>query len=118
MSFVFKPAFDNFRAAFRNHPPDFRGFMRFESAIEGQRQIVQPDFTFVAGLENMNVHPLGQIVAVKADPVAILNENRGHDAVEIVASSGVNQTTTSTSFSLLATAEILAVITAQLISFL
>jgi len=41
MVFVFKPAFDNFRAAFRNHPPDFPDFMRFESAIEGQRQIVQ-----------------------------------------------------------------------------
>src|ERR1017187_4334025 len=113
---VFKPALDNFHAAFRDHPPDFRDLVRLEAAIEGQRQVVQPDFTFVAGLENMNVHPLNQVVAVKADPVAVLNENRGHDAVEIVVPSGANQTKTSTPFSLQATAGMLAVITAQLIS--
>ena len=89
---MFKPALDNFRAAFRNHPPDFRDFMRLEPAIEGQREIVQPDFTFVAGLEDMNMHPLGQTVAVKTDPVAVLDENRGHDERELVAPSRANQT--------------------------
>src|SRR5258706_13123640 len=71
---MFKPAFDNFRTAFRNHPPDFRDLMGFEPAVESHRKIVQPDFTFVAGLEDMNVHPLGQVVAVKADPITVLAE--------------------------------------------
>src|ERR1039458_3319400 len=95
---VFKPALDNFRAALRNHPPDFRDFVRLEPTIEGQRKIVQPDFTFVAGLENMHVHPLGQIVAVKTDAVAVLNENRGHDETELVAPSRANQTKISAQF--------------------
>jgi hypothetical protein len=89
---MFKPALDNFRAAVRNHPPDFRDFVRFEATVEGQREIVQPDFTFVPSLENMNVHPLGQIVAVKAEPVAVLNENRGPDKSELVAPARANQT--------------------------
>jgi hypothetical protein len=36
---AFKPALDNFRAALQNDPPDFRDFMRFESAIEGHREM-------------------------------------------------------------------------------
>jgi hypothetical protein len=51
MASVFKPALDNFRAAFRDHPPDFRDFTRLESATEGHGEIVQPDFTFVAALK-------------------------------------------------------------------
>jgi hypothetical protein len=81
---VFKPALDNFRAAFRNDAPDFRNFMRFEPAIEGEREVVQPDFTLVAGLEDVNVHPLGQIIAVKADPIAILDEHRWHDGASLL----------------------------------
>jgi len=65
---VFKPSFDNFRAAFRNHPPDFGDVMRLEPAVVGERKVIQPDFAFVAGFKNMNVHPFGQVVAVKADP--------------------------------------------------
>jgi hypothetical protein len=34
---VFKPALDDFRAALRDYPPNFRNFMRFEPAIEGHR---------------------------------------------------------------------------------
>jgi hypothetical protein len=89
---MFKPALDNFYAAFRNHPPDFRDLMRLEPAIESQREIVEPDFAFMAGLENMDVHPFAQVVAVKADPVAVLNKNRGHDESELVADSHTNQT--------------------------
>src|ERR1017187_3489033 len=73
--------------------------MRLEPAIEDQREIVQSDFTFVAGLENMHVHPFGQIVAVKADPVAVLDENRGHDETELVATSRANQTKIQPAFS-------------------
>jgi len=102
---MFKPALDNFRAAFRNHLPDFRDFMRLEPAIEDQREIVQPDFTFVAGLEDMNMHPLGQTVAVKTDPVAVLNENRGHDETELVVASRANQTKISASLFLHPAAE-------------
>jgi hypothetical protein len=40
----------------------------------------------------MNMHPLGQTVAVKTDPVAVLDENRGHDERELVAPSRANQT--------------------------
>jgi hypothetical protein len=39
----------------------------------------------------MDVHSLGQIVAVKADPVAVLDENRGHGEGEIVIPSRANQ---------------------------
>jgi hypothetical protein len=93
---MFKPSLDDFRATFRNHPPDFRDLMRFEPAIKGHIKIVQPDFTFVASFEYMNVHPLGQIVAVKTDSITILDEYRGHNESEIVASTRVNQTKTST----------------------
>jgi hypothetical protein len=46
-----------------------------QTGSKGHREIVQPDFAFVAGLENANVHPLGQIVAVKADPPVAVLEN-------------------------------------------
>jgi hypothetical protein len=66
--------------------------MRFEPAIEGHREIIQPDFTFVAGLENVNVHPLGQIITVKADPIAVLDEHCGHGEEKFVAHLRANQT--------------------------
>jgi len=47
---VFKPAFDNFRTAFRDHPPDFRDLMRFEPAIEDHREIVQPQRATAAAI--------------------------------------------------------------------
>jgi hypothetical protein len=46
---LFKPAFDNFRTAFRDHPPDFRDLMRFEPAIEGHREIVRPQRATASG---------------------------------------------------------------------
>jgi hypothetical protein len=75
---VFKPDFNDFRAAFRDHPANFRHFMGFESAIESHREIIQPDFTFVPGLEHMHMHPLGQVVAVKAHPITVMDEYGWH----------------------------------------
>jgi hypothetical protein len=75
---MFKPSFDNFRAAVRNHPPNFGDFMRLESAVESKRKIIHPDFAFAPGFENMNVHPFGQVVAVKADPITVVDENCWH----------------------------------------
>ncbi len=93
---MFKPSLDDFSASFRNHPPDFRDLMRFEPAIKGHHKIVQPDFTFVAILEYMNMHSLGQIVAVEADSIPVLDENRGHNQSEVVASSRLYQPKKST----------------------
>jgi hypothetical protein len=88
---MFKPSFDNFRATFGDHSPDFRHFMRFEPAIEGKSEVIQPKFTFAAGFEDMDVHSLRQIMAVKADPVTVLNKNRRHGNCEVAAPPPPNQ---------------------------
>jgi hypothetical protein len=44
---VFKPALDDFRAALRDYPPNFRNFMRFEPAIEGHREMPTGEMPFV-----------------------------------------------------------------------
>jgi hypothetical protein len=48
---MFKPAFDNFRATFRDHASDFGNLMRFESTVESYGEIIQPDFTFAPALK-------------------------------------------------------------------
>lgn len=89
---MFKPALDNFGAALRDDLPNFGDFRRFEPAIEGKRKIIQPDLAFMTDLENVNVHALGQVVTGEADPIAVLNENRGYDWRELVIPSLAKQT--------------------------
>jgi len=58
--------------------------MRLESAVESKRKIIHPDFAFAPGFENMNVHPFGQVVAVKADPITVVDKTVGMAGTSLV----------------------------------
>ena len=75
---MFKPPLHDFRTPFGHQTADLGNLARAESEIEGERQVIEPDFAFVASLEDMHMHPLGQVVAVKTDPLAVLDEHRWH----------------------------------------
>jgi hypothetical protein len=79
---MFKPSLDDFCTALRDHSPDFRHFMRSESAVEGKSEVIQPHFTLAAGFEDVDMHSFHQIIAVKADSIAVLNKNRWHGDCE------------------------------------
>ena len=64
MTAMFKPPFHNFRAPLGYQPADLGDFAGPEPAVECHGEIVQPKLTFMTGLEDMNMHPFGQVVAI------------------------------------------------------
>ena len=80
MAAMFKPPFHNFRATLRYEAANLSDFAGAEAVVERHGQMVQPNLALVTGFEDMDMHPLSQIVAVKANPVTVLDENRRHGA--------------------------------------
>ena len=75
---MFKPTINNFHAARGNHMTNFGNFVRPESAVKSNGQIIQPNLTLTPAFKDMNTHSLDQIITVKTDAVTVLNENRWH----------------------------------------
>jgi len=78
MAAMFKPPFDYLRAAFCHHAADVGDLGGPEPVIESKGEVIQPKLALMPSFENMHMNPLAQVVAVKADPVAILDEHRRH----------------------------------------
>src|ERR1017187_3098844 len=75
---MFKPPFDDLRAPFCRHAADVGNLVGLEPVIESKGEVIQPKLALVPSLKDMHMDPLTQIVAIKADPVAILDEHRRH----------------------------------------
>jgi hypothetical protein len=64
--------------AFCQHAADFGDLVGLEPMIENKGEVIQPKLALVPSFKDMHMYPLAQVVAVKADPVAILDEHRRH----------------------------------------
>ncbi len=86
---MFKPPLHNLCAALRDQAANFRDLGGLEAVIESHGEVVKPDLALVTGLEDMHVNPLSQVIALKADPIPILNEHRRHGQEAISTRPGI-----------------------------